>query len=50
MPRLTYPGASERALFRTAIPIQSGTAAQPDVTVRILLTAILLLAAVQLIW
>jgi hypothetical protein len=50
MPRLTYPNASERELFRTAIPIRSETGARPDVTARILLTAILLFAAAQLIW
>jgi hypothetical protein len=50
MPRLTYPGASDRQVFRTAIPRQQAKGAQFDVTTRILLTAVLLFAAAQLIW
>ncbi len=50
MPRLSYPGASERALFRTAIPQQQEKGLRVDATARILLMAVLLFAAVQLIW
>jgi hypothetical protein len=50
MPRLSYPGASERALFRTAIPQQRAKRLGVDATGRILLMAVLLIAAVQLIW
>jgi hypothetical protein len=46
MPRLTYLGAGQ--VFRTVTP--QGKGAQSDVTVRILLTAVLLFAAAQLIW
>jgi hypothetical protein len=51
MPRSTDPRAGEGGLFRTAI-IQQPQTKEPrfDVTVQLLLTAVLLFAAVQLIW
>jgi hypothetical protein len=50
MPRLDQPGISERELFRAVRPQQQAKGARFDVTTRILLTAILLFAAAQLIW
>jgi hypothetical protein len=50
MPRFSYSGASERALFRTVVSQRQTKGKRFDVNARILLTAVLLLAAVQLIW
>jgi hypothetical protein len=50
MSRLSYPSASARALFRTAIPQQQAKGQRFDATARILLMAVLLFASVQLIW
>jgi hypothetical protein len=50
MPRPAYPGASDRQVFRTAVPQQQAKGRRFDVTVQLLLTAVLLFAAAQLIW
>jgi len=51
MPRPTYPNPSEREVFRTAvIPPQHTKGKRLDVTAQLLLTAVLLFTAVQLIW
>jgi hypothetical protein len=49
MPRLSYHAAGDGQAFRTVTP-QPAKGAQSDVTVRILLAAVLLFAAAQLIW
>ena len=50
MPRPTHPGTGEREVFRTVNPQQQAKGARLDVTTQLLLTAVLLFAAAQLIW